>query len=104
MTIDEDENVDVSKPKKAAAGLTGVRVALQRSVSQMGFRRTTRPCSSSMPLDSTATGSNTPTSKSVIVSLVPAGTARPATGARPSQDPVGSDEGHKARPEPPQLS
>ncbi|MGZ5409070.1 MAG: hypothetical protein ACXWDJ_03610 [Aeromicrobium sp.] len=42
MTIDEDENVDVSKPKKAAAGLTGVRVALQRSVSQMGFRRTAR--------------------------------------------------------------
>ncbi|MGZ5414837.1 MAG: FdhF/YdeP family oxidoreductase [Aeromicrobium sp.] len=57
-----------------------------------------------VPLDSTATGSNTPTSKSVIVSLVPAGTARPATGAHPSQDPVGSDEGHKARPEPPQLS
>ncbi|MDQ3156663.1 MAG: FdhF/YdeP family oxidoreductase [Actinomycetota bacterium] len=57
-----------------------------------------------VPLDSTATGSNTPTSKSVIVSLVPAGTARTATGADSSQDSVGADEGHKARPEPEHLS
>lgn len=57
-----------------------------------------------VPLDSTAIGSNTPTSKSVIVHLVPAGTARGATGAHPSQDAVGADEGHKAHPEPPHLS
>ena len=57
-----------------------------------------------VPLDSTATGSNTPTSKSVIVSLVPAGTARKATGAGPSQSSVGADNSHKARPAPEHLS
>jgi len=57
-----------------------------------------------VPLDSTAIGSNTPTSKSVIVRLVPAGTARPPAGANSSQDAVGSDEGHKARPEPEHLA
>ena len=58
-----------------------------------------------VPLDSTAIGSNCPTSKSVIVRLV----ARPpggddvagSTGAGGAQ---GQDEGHKARPEPHHLS
>ena len=57
-----------------------------------------------VPLDSTAIGSNTPTSKSVIVSLVPAGTARTTTEGQPSQSAVGADDGHKAHPEPLHLS
>ena len=57
-----------------------------------------------VPLDSTATGSNTPTSKSVIVHLVPAGTARKATGTGSPQSSVGADNSHKARPAPEHLS
>jgi anaerobic selenocysteine-containing dehydrogenase len=58
-----------------------------------------------VPLDSTAVGSNTPTSKSVIISLVPAGTAPSETGRRSdSMDASGADEGHKSRPEPVHLS
>ena len=53
-----------------------------------------------VPLDSTAIGSNTPTSKSVIVSLVPAGTARTTTEGHSSQSAVGADNGRKAHPEP----
>ena len=57
-----------------------------------------------VPLDSTAIGSNTPTSKSVIVSLVPAGTTHRATGTGLSQSSVGADASHKAHPEPLHLS
>ena len=57
-----------------------------------------------VPLDSTAIGSNTPPSKSVIVSLVPAGTARTATEGHSSQSAVGADNGRKAHPEPQHLS
>jgi molybdopterin-dependent oxidoreductase alpha subunit len=60
-----------------------------------------------VPLDSTAEGSNTPTSKSVIISLVPAGAAtREDTSVTESDamDPTGADEGHKSRPEPTHLS
>ena len=61
-----------------------------------------------VPLDSTAEGSNTPTSKSVIISLVPAGTAVPAgTGSSTrsdAMDATGDDDGHKSRPEPTHLS
>lgn len=57
-----------------------------------------------VPLDSTAIGSNTPTSKSVIVSLVPAGTARTTTEGHSSQSAVGADNGRKAHPEPLHLS
>lgn len=57
-----------------------------------------------VPLDSTAEGSNTPTSKSIIVALVrpgaPAGEQPTAAG----QDAVGADEGHKRDPEPYHLS
>ncbi len=56
-----------------------------------------------VPLDATAEGSNTPTSKSVIISLEragAAGTTRSGTG----QDAVGADQGHKRSPEPDQLS
>ena len=56
-----------------------------------------------IPLDSTAIASNTPTSKSVVVSLVPAGTGRSGSGGG-SQDRTGSDNGHKSRPEPEHLS
>ncbi|MGI9084827.1 MAG: FdhF/YdeP family oxidoreductase [Aeromicrobium sp.] len=59
-----------------------------------------------VPLDSTADGSNTPTSKSVVVRLVPAGQAdgSDATGSVATQDAEGSDDGHKADPQPSQLS
>ncbi len=57
-----------------------------------------------VPLDSTAIGSNTPTSKSVIISLAPAGQGRTAAAAEAAQDSIGSDESHKARPEPTHLS
>ncbi|HEY5822271.1 MAG TPA: FdhF/YdeP family oxidoreductase, partial [Propionibacteriaceae bacterium] len=56
-----------------------------------------------VPLDSTAEGSNTPTSKSVIIRLerpgVPAGDSHGA-----GQDSTGSDDGHKRDPEPVHLS
>jgi molybdopterin-dependent oxidoreductase alpha subunit len=60
-----------------------------------------------VPLDSTAEGSNCPASKSVIVRLVGAsggdsGAAAASGGS--DQSSVGSDEGHKKRPEPEHLS
>ena len=55
-----------------------------------------------VPLDSTAVGSNCPTSKSVIVRLEPA-TATPS-GSTGRGGSVGQDEGHKSRVEPVQLS
>ena len=59
-----------------------------------------------VPLDSTALGSNTPTSKSVIVTLVPTGTATPGSSATGSDtmDATGDDDSHKSRPEPVHLS
>ncbi|TPG19415.1 FdhF/YdeP family oxidoreductase [Pedococcus bigeumensis] len=63
-----------------------------------------------VPLDSTAIGSNTPTSKSVVVSLTPAtgpGAVNGTTSAETpgsSQNPTGSDWDHKKTPEPKHLS
>jgi formate dehydrogenase major subunit len=57
-----------------------------------------------VPLDSTADGSNTPTSKSVVVRLRPAEQEPGSSISGGSQDGVGSDEHHKARPEPEHLS
>jgi hypothetical protein len=57
-----------------------------------------------VPLDSTAEGSNCPTSKSVIVRLEPAAGPSGSDSGSEAQDNVGSDEGHKSRPEPAQLS
>lgn len=57
-----------------------------------------------VPLDSTATGSNTPTSKSVIISMVPLGAGRSRASAEGSQDGVGADDNHKSRTEPVHLS
>lgn len=60
-----------------------------------------------VPLDSTAEGSNTPTSKSVIISLTASDTTRTQTRAYEhsgSQDPVGSDASHKKHPQPTHLS
>jgi formate dehydrogenase major subunit len=57
-----------------------------------------------IPLDSTALESNTPTSKSVVISLAPAGTGRSSTSAHGTQDSVGADDHHKAHPQPVQLS
>jgi molybdopterin-dependent oxidoreductase alpha subunit len=57
-----------------------------------------------VPLDSTAIGSNTPTSKSVIISMVPVGTGRTRASAEGAQHAVGADDSHKSRPEPVHLS
>jgi formate dehydrogenase major subunit len=57
-----------------------------------------------VPLDSTADGSNTPTSKSVVVRLEPAAQRSGSSADGGEQASVGSDDHHKARPEPPQLS
>ena len=57
-----------------------------------------------VPLDSTADGSNTPTSKSVIIRLEPPSNGTGSSAPGGSQSGVGSDEDHKARPQPPQLS
>ncbi|MDJ0395391.1 FdhF/YdeP family oxidoreductase [Rhodococcus sp. G-MC3] len=56
-----------------------------------------------VPLDSTATDSNCPTSKSVVVQLVPAGSAV-STDSNGTQDEVGSDWSHKSHPQPHHLS
>jgi anaerobic selenocysteine-containing dehydrogenase len=55
-----------------------------------------------VPLDSTALGSNCPTSKSVIIRLERP--SRDSAGASDAQAPVGSDAGHKSDTEPEQLS
>ena len=55
-----------------------------------------------VPLDSTALGSNTPTSKSVVIRLERPGTE--TAGPSGGQDAVGADEGHKSRPQPTHLS
>ena len=57
-----------------------------------------------VPLDSTALGSNCPTSKSVIVRLEPAVPGAGQGGAVDAGDPLWSDQGHKAKWEPGQLS
>ncbi|WP_072803059.1 FdhF/YdeP family oxidoreductase [Rhodococcoides yunnanense] len=56
-----------------------------------------------VPLDSTATESNCPTSKSVVITMVPAGTACTPDG-HGHQDEVGSDWSHKTHPQPHHLS
>jgi formate dehydrogenase major subunit len=52
-----------------------------------------------IPLDSTALESNTPTSKSVVVRLLPAGQGHEHQVADATQDEVGSDWVHKWEPE-----
>ena len=52
-----------------------------------------------IPLDSTALSSNTPTSKAVIVRLLPVGAGRERQVADSSQNEVGSDWVHKLEPE-----
>jgi formate dehydrogenase major subunit len=56
-----------------------------------------------VPLDSTAEGSNTPTSKSIIVALVRPGASPPATSSG-RQRATGADDGHKRDPVPHHLS
>ena len=55
-----------------------------------------------VPLDSTADGSNTPTSKSVIIRLDPDSSA--TSSSEGQGEPVGSDRGHMSDAEPTQLS
>jgi anaerobic selenocysteine-containing dehydrogenase len=57
-----------------------------------------------IPLDSTAIGSNCPTSKSVIIRLESPSRDAAAAGTDRSADAVGSDSGHKSDVEPDQLS
>ncbi len=57
-----------------------------------------------VPLDSTAIGSNTPTSKSVIISMARAGDGRGRASNQASQDSVGADDHHKSDREPSHLS
>ncbi|MCW2801202.1 MAG: hypothetical protein JWQ70_2674 [Aeromicrobium sp.] len=57
-----------------------------------------------VPLDSTASGSNTPTSKSVVIEMVPLGTGRSHASTGGAQDAVGADDSHKSHPEPVHLS
>lgn len=60
-----------------------------------------------VPLDSTADGSNTPTSKSVIIQMAASDLARTQHGSyesSASQAPTGSDEPHKKHPQPTHLS
>ena len=55
-------------------------------------------------------GSNTPTSKSVIISLVPTGAPAPVTASTTdasesdAMDATGADDEHKSRPDPVHLS
>jgi molybdopterin-dependent oxidoreductase alpha subunit len=57
-----------------------------------------------IPLDSTALGSNTPTSKSVIIRLERPSRDSAGADTGRSADSVGSDAGHKSDPQPQQLS
>ncbi|MEN0136709.1 MAG: hypothetical protein AAGC80_16275, partial [Rhodococcus sp. (in: high G+C Gram-positive bacteria)] len=57
-----------------------------------------------VPLDSTAAGSNCPTSKSVVVSLEHAGRYNAECPPGAGQDEVGADWDHKSRPQPKHLS
>ncbi len=57
-----------------------------------------------VPLDSTAEGSNTPTSKSVVISLSAVSKGRERSGSYDTQRPTGSDNGHKEHPQPLHLS
>jgi formate dehydrogenase major subunit len=55
-----------------------------------------------VPLDSTAVGSNTPTSKSVIIRLQRPGTVQSTQAG--DQEPVGADDHHTRDPQPHHLS
>ncbi len=55
-----------------------------------------------VPLDSTATSSNQPASKSVVVGVVAAGTA--GHGGHGGETATGADDAHKSEPEPTHLS
>jgi len=56
-----------------------------------------------VPLDSTAVGSNTPTSKSIIVALIRPGTS-PGSTSQGGQRPAGTDDADKHDPQPMHLS
>ncbi len=57
-----------------------------------------------VPLDSTAEGSNTPTSKAVVISLTRADAHRTRTGSYDTQRATGADDAHKKNPQPEHLS
>ena len=56
-----------------------------------------------VPLDSVAEHSNTPTSKSVVVRLVPTAVGGVGEGADGTQHPVGADGEHRSHPQPEPL-
>ena len=90
---DDDDNV------RCAPSFRIVEYATPRG-SAAAYYPETNPL---VPLDSTALQSNCPTSKSIIVSLVPAGEGRSAENAA-DQDSTGSDWSHKTQPQPEHLS
>ncbi|PVY29928.1 FdhF/YdeP family oxidoreductase [Williamsia muralis] len=90
---DDDDNV------RCAPSFRIVEYATPRG-SAAAYYPETNPL---VPLDSTALQSNCPTSKSIIVSLVPAGQGR-ATENAADQDSTGSDWSHKTQPQPEHLS
>ena len=90
---DDDDNV------RCAPSFRIVEYATPRG-SAAAYYPETNPL---VPLDSTALQSNCPTSKSIIVSLVPAGEGRSSENAA-DQDSTGSDWGHKTHPQPEHLS
>jgi formate dehydrogenase major subunit len=90
---DDDDNV------RCAPSFRIVEYATPRG-SAAAYYPETNPL---VPLDSTALQSNCPTSKSIIVSLVPAGQGRVADSAG-DQDSTGSDWDHKSQPQPEHLS
>jgi formate dehydrogenase major subunit len=90
---DDDDNV------RCAPSFRIVEYATPRG-SAAAYYPETNPL---VPLDSTALQSNCPTSKSIIVSLVPEGQGR-ADGNSEDQDSTGADWDHKSQPQPEHLS
>ena len=100
------------RPSRWTWSATGPTTTCERTAERLPDRRLRHPArlrggvlpgdQPLVPLDSTAEGSNTPTSKSVIISLVPARHRRCGTERQRSDtmDATGADEGHKSRPEP----
>ncbi|MGH3360241.1 MAG: hypothetical protein ACRDO7_15675, partial [Nocardioidaceae bacterium] len=99
--VDIVSHWDGDEIERAVSGFRAVAYDTPRG-SAAAYYPETNPL---VPLDSTAAGSNTPTSKSVIVALRhTTGGSTGATGDGATAANVGADEHHKARPEPDQLS
>ncbi len=106
LGLDDGDMVDLvarwddDDVERVAESFRVVEYALPRGTAA-GYYPETNPL---VPLDSTAVGSNTPTSKSVIISLRRTATHRAPASTATGQNRVGADDGHKARPQPAHLS